>query len=104
MQATGADGKAPPQPGQDLVMLYAAMVGEPFLLTMDEIGELTDWQIERVYGHPRNKQTGQVEERPPDVPQRLTLEQRRAQYISLGLALNQRLEVLERTWREKHGD
>jgi len=87
----------------DPVTLYAALSGEPFLLTLEEIGELTDWQIEKVYGHPRNKKTGQVEEVPPETPRRMTMEQRREQFISLGLALGQKREVLERTWEEKHG-
>jgi hypothetical protein len=85
----------------DLVTLFAALSGEPFLLTLAEIAELTDWQIERVYGHPRNRKTGQVEEKPPEQPKRMTNEQRKAQFLSLGLALGQKRDVLEKAWEER---
>lgn len=83
--------------------MYAFLTGEPFLLTLEEIGELTDWQIEKVYGHPRSKKTGQVEEKPAEAPKRMTMAQKKAQFIALGLALNQSRETLEKVWEEKHG-
>lgn len=85
------------------IALYAALTGEPFLLTMAEIAELTDWQIERVYGHPRDKKTGIVEEQ-PEAPKRMTMAQKRAQFISMGVALGKRREHLEKAWDEKYGN
>lgn len=87
----------------DPVTLYAALTGEPFLLTLEEIGELTDWQIEKVYGHARDQKTGQVRQAEEAPKGRMTLAQRKAQYLTMGQALRVPLADLERTWAEKYG-
>ena len=103
MTDAGAEGLGKAGKPMDPVTLYAALSGEPFLLTLEEIGELTDWQIERVYGHPRNRKTGQVEEVSEAPKSRMTLEQRKAQFFTMGQALRVPLEELEKTWAEKYG-
>lgn len=87
----------------DPVTLYAALTGEPFLLTLEEIGGLTDWQIEKVYGHARDQKTGQVKQVEQAPSGRMTLAQRKAQYFAMGQALRVPLADLERTWAEKYG-
>lgn len=87
----------------DPVTLYAALTGEPFLLTLDDIGKLTDWQIEKVYGHARDKKTGQVQQVEQVLTSRMTLAQRKAQYFTMGQALRVPLAELEKTWAEKYG-
>jgi hypothetical protein len=87
----------------DPVTLYAALTGEPFLLTLDEIGGLTDWQIERIYGHARDKKTGQVQQVEQAPKGRMTLAQRKAQFFTMGRALRVPQADLEKTWAEKYG-
>lgn len=84
--------------------LYAALTGEPFCLRVDEVASLTDWQIEKIYGHPRNKKTGAVEpEAATTQPVRLTYEQRRAMHYQMGAACGISEEKLKEAWRAKHG-
>jgi hypothetical protein len=45
----------------DQVTLYAALTGEPFLLSLDEIGKLTDWQIEKLIVEPAVKKSKEFE-------------------------------------------
>lgn len=84
--------------------LYAALTGEPFCLRIDEVNRLTDWQIEKIYGHARDKQTGAVDTEKVEVkPVRLTLEQRKAMHYQMGLGLGIPMEKLDEAWRAKYG-
>jgi hypothetical protein len=83
-----------------MVSFMAALVGEPFLLRPNELGELTDWQIHRLYCAPRNK-NGAVTPQQAE-PKRTTQEQAKAKYFAMGGSLGISPEKLEAAWRAKH--
>lgn len=47
--------------------MIAALVGDPWRLSLEEIGKLTDRQIREIYFHPRNE-NGAIEWPKPEKP------------------------------------
>jgi hypothetical protein len=85
----------------DAVTTMAVLVGEPFLLRPDEIGRLTDWQIQQLYCAKRKKD-GTVIQQAVE-PKRQTMEQAKLKYFAMGQGLGISREKLEAAWRAKHG-
>lgn len=100
---TGPAGGKREQPGEvpDMVAMMAALVGEPLLLRPDEIGRLTDWQIQMLYCASRKKD-GSVIQRTVE-PKRVTREQAKLKYFAMGASLGISREKLEAAWEAKHG-
>ncbi len=91
-----------------LKAMLANLVGEPWCLTPDEIGRLTDRQILELYYHRRDPKTGAVEEEPYR-PAEGTLEHELsalailAGELKLSPAEHQALrEQVQTRWRELH--
>jgi hypothetical protein len=85
--------------------IFASLTDEPYLLSIDQIGDLTDYQIWRIYGKDRDA-NGRAKPIPGSFgsSQREThLVDEKAQFLNMGLALGIRLEELETSWRAKHG-
>lgn len=85
----------------DMVTAMAALVGEPFLLRPDELGRLTDWQIQMLYCASRKKD-GTVIQRKIE-PKRITQDQAKLKYFAMGASLGISRDKLEAAWEAKHG-
>jgi hypothetical protein len=81
----------------DIVSLYAKLVDEPFNLSMNEIADLTDFQIAEIYFHARDKEGGikqQVEASGMNPKEA---------FFAIGRGLKVPQKTLEAQWEKRHG-
>jgi len=85
--------------------VVASLTDQPYLLSMDQIAELTDYQIWRIYGKERDDRGV-----PKTIPGSLAPSKResgiveaKAKYLSMGVALGISMDELNAAWSKKNG-
>jgi hypothetical protein len=91
------------RPEFDPTYLVAQLLTDPFWFPLEQVADMTDFQIARVAFHPRDEK-GALKQPGLVAPERAeTPEDERAVLFAFGAAMGIPHEELVRTWEARHG-